>query len=78
MVYFFDGNNPGVLYCGTAADVKLLRQHGGSPKRWAANVAEGRRLNPLAPAVGSTITVLTPEKEEQWPVERANFAKPWW
>ena len=79
MVYFFDGNRPGVLYCGTEADVDLCRQHGGSPERWTRST----------PAVGSTITVLVdrenvsglgrePLREEQWPVERPNFAPPWW
>jgi hypothetical protein len=68
MVCFFDGNNPGVLYCGTKADMELLRQHGGSPERWTRS----------APAVGSTIMVLVDCKEEQWPVERPNFAQPWW
>jgi hypothetical protein len=65
-VYFFDGNHAGVLYCGTEADVDLLRQHGGSPMRW--NGAH-------SPAVGSTITVIVDDKKEQWPVERPNFAQ---
>jgi hypothetical protein len=68
MVYFFDGNNAGVLYCGSEADVDLLRQHGGCPKKWTADGA----------VVGSTITVMVDGKEEQWQVERANFAQPWW
>ena len=75
MVYFFDGNNPGVLYCGTEADVDLLRQHGGSPKMWAEGWFGVQESNPL---VGSTITVLVAGKEELWPVERPNFAQPWW
>ena len=65
MVYFIDGNSPGVLYCGTEADIDLLHQHGGSPKRWTRST----------PDVGKTVTVLVNEKEEQWPVEQANFAK---
>jgi len=72
MVYFIDGNSPGVLYCGTEGDIETLHRHGGSPKRWTRST----------PAVGSTIMVLTGSDEEpaieRWSVERPNFAQPWW
>ena len=68
MVYFFDGNHAGVLYCGTEADVDLLTQHGGAVQYWTHST----------PDIGSTVSVTVDCKEEQWPVERPNFAPPWW
>jgi len=68
VVYFYDRNNPGVLYRGTEQDVVLLQEHGGSHEYWTRSF----------PDVGSTITVLVDGQEEQWPVEQANFAMPWW
>ena len=80
MIYFFDKNNAGVLYYGTEADVDLLRQHGGSP-----DVVSEPRLAQLrvhgdtgGNCIRLTITVPVDGKEEQWLLERANFAQPWW
>jgi hypothetical protein len=74
MIYFFDKNNAGVLYYGTEADVDLLRQHGGSPDV----VSEPRMAQLRLTIRQNTVYLQVDGKEEQWLLERANFAQPWW
>jgi len=64
MVHFFDGNNPGVIFVGTEADMIAMDNEGGNAMRWKGN-----------PPVGGTIEVKIESKTgnikiEKWPVEK--------